>query len=87
MENPTEYAVLGGSIEVRRRGGGGKSLFGSFPYGKMATCARIRAGSARNGSAPRAFSFALRENREVHLLSGHDLRVNPWPQSAPDRSV
>ena len=71
MENPTEYAVLVGSIEVRRRGGGGKSLFGSFPYGKMAT--RSDSGRIRKERfAPRAFSFALREKREVHLLSGHE---------------
>ena len=43
MENPTEYAVLVGSIEVRRRGGGGRTLTGSFPYSKLA----VRADSGR----------------------------------------
>ena len=70
MENLNEYAVLVGSIEVRRSGGG-KSLFGSFPYGKMAV--RSDSGRVRKERfAPRAFSFALREKREVHLLSGHE---------------
>ncbi len=71
MENPSEYAVLVGSIEVRRRGGGGRILSGSFPYGKMAT--RSDSGRVRKERfASRAFSFALREKREVHLLSGHE---------------
>ena len=70
MENPTEYAVLLGSIELRRRGGGGRIFSGSFPYGKMAT--RSDSGRVRKERfAARAFSFALREKREVHLLSGH----------------
>ena len=51
MENLNEYAVLVGSIEVRRSGGG-KSLFGSFPYGKMAVPSPIRGGSARSGLPP-----------------------------------
>ena len=70
MENPTEYAVLVGSIEVRR-GGGGRTLTGSFPYGKLAV--RSDSGRVRKERfAARAFSFALREKREVHLLSGHE---------------
>jgi len=62
-----------GSLELRRAGGGAVRLSGRFPYGKPAT---IRAGG--NGRrprkemfAPRAFSFALEEDREVHFLAGH----------------
>ena len=70
MENLNEYAVLLGSLEVRRRGGGGRTLTGSFPYSKLAV--RSDSGRVRKERfAPRAFSFALREKREVHLLSGH----------------
>ena len=71
MDNLNEYAVLIGQFEVRRRGGGGRTLTGSFPYGKMAT--RSDSGRVRKERfASRAFSFALREKREVHLLSGHE---------------
>ena len=71
MENLNEYAVLVGSIEIRRGGGGGRIFSGSFPYSKMAT--RSDSGRVRKERfAPRAFSFALREGREVHLLSGHE---------------
>lgn len=62
-----------GSLELRKAGGGAVRLRGSFPYGVRAT---INAGG--NGRrprkemfAPRAFSYALEEDREVHFLAGH----------------
>jgi hypothetical protein len=62
-----------GSIELRRAGGGAVRLSGRFPYNVRAT---ISAGG--NGRrprkemfAPRAFSYALEQDREVHFLAGH----------------
>lgn len=62
-----------GGIEVRRDGGGAVKLRGTFPYGKTAT---INAGGngrrpRKERFAPRAFSYALEEDREVHFLVGH----------------
>jgi len=62
-----------GGLEFRRAPGGAVRLRGSFPYGKRATI-----GADGNGRrprkevfGPRAFSFALEEDREVHFLVGH----------------
>lgn len=62
-----------GSIELRRAGGGAVRLSGRFPYNARAT---ISAGGngrrpRKETFAPRAFSYALEEDREVHFLSGH----------------
>ena len=77
MENLNEYAVLVGSDRSPTTvGEGAGACSAAFPYGKMAT--RSDSGRVRKERfAPRAFSFALREKREVHLLSGHDLLQAP----------
>ncbi|MEM9899909.1 MAG: HK97 family phage prohead protease [Pseudomonadota bacterium] len=68
-----EAAAHLGSLELRRSGGGDVRLRGRFPYGKRAVL-----GAGGNGRrpkkeefAPRAFSYAIEESREVHFLLGH----------------
>lgn len=62
-----------GSLELREAGGGAVRLAGSFPYNKRATI--FSGGNGRRPRkeqfAPKAFSFALEEDREVHMLVGH----------------
>ncbi len=57
------------ALELRARGG---RIFGSFPYGQTATVRdRGRVRKERIGS--RAFRYAVEaEDREVHLLAGHE---------------
>ena len=57
------------TLEVRQ---GGRSLFGSFPYGKLGVISdrgRVR----KEIFMPRSFAFAADDlTREINLLSGHD---------------
>ena len=59
-----------GTLELRQ---GGRSLFGSFPYGRLATMSdrgRVR----KEIFMPKAFSYVTDVDltREINLLSGHD---------------
>ena len=62
-----------GELELRRSPGGAVRLRGKFPYRARAT---ISAGGngrrpRKEEFAPRAFSYAIEEDREVHFLVGH----------------
>ena len=68
-----ELAPHFGDLELRRSKGGAVRLRGSFPYRKRAT---ISAGGngrrpKKEEFAPRAFSYAIEEDREIHFLVGH----------------
>ena len=56
--------IFEGDLEIRRRGSGGRSLFGSFPYGRKATIrdrGRVRKERFRSG----AFGWQIREFAKV----------------------
>ena len=62
-------SVIAIDLEYRAKG---RSLSGVFPYGRLATIAS--SGTVRKERfASRAFEFAIEaEDRELHLLRGHD---------------
>jgi uncharacterized protein len=62
-----------GELELRRAKDGAVRLRGKFPYGKRATISAGGRGRRprKEEFAPKAFSFALEEKREVHFLVGH----------------
>ncbi len=68
-------AIWPGHIEIRQRGGRGRTLRGSFPYNALATVrnrGRVRKERVRKG----AFRYAVEdEDREVNLLLGHDFQA------------
>lgn len=68
------FGGLAGDLEIRR-GGGGISIRGSFPYNSLAVLSdggrRGRPRKERFGS--RAFKYSVEsEEQEIHLLVGHD---------------
>lgn len=69
------YGWADGTLEVRASKGGGATIRGEFPYGKLAT---LDAGGRnrkprKERFGPKAFDFVVQdETRNVHLLSGHD---------------
>ena len=66
-----DFAVFPGELEIRQRGGG-RSLFGSFPYRSQATI-RDRGRVRKERFEPGSFNFALNdEAREISVLAGHD---------------
>ena len=69
------FAPTLGDLEIRKSGRGGFRVRGRFPYNRTATLSD----GGRNGGrlrkerfAPRAFSYAIEDDREIHFLSGHD---------------
>lgn len=68
-----EFGATLGGLELRRANDGTRRMRGRFPYRKRATL--LAGGNGRRPQkeefAPRAFSFALQEGREVHFLLGH----------------
>lgn len=63
-----------GTLEVRKRGSGGLTLTGSFPYGKKATLSDggRRGRPKKEVIAPRAFGYRLDDlSEDIHLLVGH----------------
>lgn len=65
---PAEFAVWPVFLEVRERG---RSLFGEFPYGSMATVGS-RGSVRKERFEPHAFDFAIKdETREINLLMDH----------------
>ena len=63
-------AAWDAELEIRARG---RRLRGSFPYGKLAT-RRDRGRTRKETFHPLAFAFTIDDDeREIHLLSGHDL--------------
>ena len=69
------HGAINGGLELRKKGRGGYSLRGAFPYGRVA----VLSDGGRRGRprkeviAPRAFEYRVQEETaEIHLLSGHD---------------
>ena len=66
-----EYAAYEGQLEIRR-GGGGRSIAGSFAYGVKGTISdrgRVR----KERFASRAFGYAIEKpDRKIDILVGHD---------------
>jgi hypothetical protein len=62
-----------GELELRRSKGGAVRLRGKFPYRKRATISAGGRGRRprKEEFAPKAFSYAIEEQREVHFLVGH----------------
>ena len=67
-----DWETGGGSfdgLELRQVGGVSR-LVGRFPYGRLATI-QDRGRVRKERFAPRAFDYALEDDREVNLLVGH----------------
>ncbi len=62
-----------GGLELRKAGDGSRRISGRFPYGKRAIMDAGGKGRRprKEEFAPRAFSYAIEEQREVHFLAGH----------------
>lgn len=67
----TSFAILDGSLEIRRSGGG-RTLSGSFPYNQTAT-RRDRGRVRKESFNSNAFRFAIEQEpeRRLDLLVGH----------------
>ncbi|ABE62946.1 prohead peptidase, Unknown type peptidase, MEROPS family U35 [Nitrobacter hamburgensis X14] len=71
-----EFATINGELELRAsRRTGGRRIRGRFPYRSKA----VLSDGGRNGGKPQkeqfepgAFSYSLKSDAEIHLLSGHD---------------
>jgi len=68
------FGAHSGGLEVRKTGGGGFRLRGSFPYNSRA----VLSDGGRNGGrpkkeqfAPRAFAFNVENGTDILFLSGH----------------
>ena len=66
--------VWPGTFEVRARGGGGRVLTGSFPYGKTATV-RASGRTRKERFAPDSLSWQVREFEKVQAELGRVLKT------------
>lgn len=76
MSDLETRACFPGNFEIRRRGGGGRSFSGRFPYRKRATI-RDRGRVRKEVFMPHSLSYSItgenagQQGRDVLLLAGH----------------
>lgn len=69
------FAPIETDLEVRKARDGSHNLVGRFPYNSLATLSDGGRGGRpkKERFAPRAFAYRVeREEKQIHLLSGHD---------------
>ncbi|MCR9128446.1 MAG: HK97 family phage prohead protease [Alphaproteobacteria bacterium] len=64
-------AALASGLELRREGDGSVTVAGRFPYGTETTLSDAGGREVRERIEPGAFSDAMREDADVHLLAAH----------------